>query len=518
MATEEQLIEARNNALNAGRNDDARKLADALAEMQGLPSRSSIRQPLEDFVFEQDPEEGGFETAAKSGVAGFANAFAEPLYGASDLMGLGDYVDSDAKLANLQNLQDRSSVGAGTKLVGDIAKYSVPGTAALKVAANSGKALPYIIAGAESLGSGLIKSLESPEEGDTRLGNASEEAAYALAGSGAGEVLKKTLKGINLKEGARKYLDQGGYLTPGQASDNKSIRYLESFMGVLPVTSRRTEDLQEQALQEYSPNVVQQLTQGLDETLSMLPKTGERATQKAMTQLGQTVDNLYEDAWGSVSQPSLMNWFTGGKNNYLDKISKKSELYSTPEETGALKRIALSVNDGIGKADTKIRNAMENAEGDFLETLTELRAELRSHAGPEVIQKLNHVDSFYPEVLAARRAASKKDFGTFTPREHAASTRTVGGTRRASEGRAPGQQDAENLSAIMAPQSIGLVKDIGRATRANPINIPFMEQIGNSLIGNTKLQRLGREQLKNEDLINQLRAFSGASGAAYFGD
>ena len=145
MATEEQLIEARNNALNAGRNDDARKLADALAEMQGLPSRSSIRQPLEDFVFEQDPEEGGFETAAKSGVAGFANAFAEPLYGASDLMGLGDYVDSDAKLANLQNLQDRSSVGAGTKLVGDIAKYSVPGTAALKVAANSGKALPYMV-------------------------------------------------------------------------------------------------------------------------------------------------------------------------------------------------------------------------------------------------------------------------------------------------------------------------------------------------------------------------------------
>ena len=70
----------------------------------------------------------------------------------------------------------------------------------------------------------------------------------------------------------------------------------------------------------------------------------------------------------------------------------------------------------------------------------------------------------------------------------------------------------------MAPQSIGLVKDIGRATRANPINIPFMEQIGNSLIGNTKLQILARKKLKNEDLINQLRAFSGASGAAYFGD
>jgi len=513
MATEEELLQARDNALNAGRKDDARKLTNILAKRQGLPSRESIRAPLKDFVFEQDPEEGGVTTALKSGAAGFANSYAKPLYGAADALGLGNVVDLEGKLAGTQAVQDRSPVGAGAELVGDIAKYALPGTAAYKAAK-----IPQLAKGAtaavglagEVLGAGAIKGLETPGEDQTRLGNAASEGGYAAAGMLGGEVLKRTLKGVNLKEGARKYLDEGGYMTPGQAAKRQSIGYLESIMGVFPLTARKTKVLQDKAIEEYSPHVVQKLTQGLKHgESSVLKKTGQKATQKAMKEMGETVDGLYDDAWKSVDGA---DWAQRGSGDFKEQLAQKAGLFSTPEETGVFKRIGLAVDDSIGQVDTKIRNAMENAEGDFLEALGELRVSLRQHAGPEVVGKLKHVDSFYPEVLAARKAASKKDFGAFAPKEHARATRMVGGARRAAEGTAPGQQAAEELSAAFEPQSIGMMANLGRVSRVNPINIPYMEALGNVVTGNTNAGR--RVRANDEDLINMLRMFGGATGAA----
>tara|TARA_R110000787_G_scaffold165423_2_gene278588 strand:- start:19 stop:1587 length:1569 start_codon:yes stop_codon:yes gene_type:complete len=522
MATVEELITARDNARAAGRDKDAKILDNAAAKMLELPEepkerqqlRAELRQPLPDGSYKggvdfRGQDASNFQRITRSAVAGLGNAFAKPVYGAIDAVTGGDSSD---KIQTLQNLQDTSPVGAVSNFTGEVAKYALPGVRVAKYG------MPAVF-GAETLGAGAIKSLETPEEGDTRLNNATTEAAFNAAAFGGGEVLKKALSGIDVGGAARQYLDSGGYMTPGSAATNPSVKWVEAAMKVFPGFARKTADLQERALQEYSPHITQDITARLDPTLNLTPHTGPTATQDAMREMGATVDRLYDDAWDAMSFDKMKEWHSIGRDRFMRDVTRKGELF-TKDNQAQLKRIAEAANQGIQRADEKIRQAMGSAEGDFLDALKELRTSLRARGGPEMTRKLDHVDGLYPEVLGATNAAAARSSsrGRFTPRAHANSLGGVQSNRIAAEGGVPGQQYTEELAESFEPQNLGLVSSIGKSTQAIPIHMPYMEGTGNMLVGNTAPQRKFRELISDDETLNKIRALNAAALTATIGD
>ena len=519
MATIEEIITARDNAIAAGRDDDAAALENAAAKMLELPEepeerqrhRESVRQPLPETrgVDFSDQDSSALQRMGRSAVGGLGSAFAKPVYGAIDAVTGGD---SSAKIETLQNLRDTSPVGSVAEFAGETAKYALPGVRAAQYGAKAAF-------GAETLNAAMLKSLETPDEYDTRLGNAASEGALTAATFGGGEVLKKALSGVDVRAAARKYLESGGYMTPGSAATSPSMKWGEAILKVLPGFARKTADLQEQAVREYSPRVAQDVTARLDPSMNLTPHTGPTASQDAIKEMGDTVDRLYDDAWDSMPFEKVTEWHATGRGRFIRDVTLKSKLFSK-DNKAQLKRIGDAANQGLKRADEKIRQAMGSAEGDFLDALKELRESLRARGGPDMLKKLSHVDSIYPEVVAVRKAGASKTAvrSEFTPQNYADNLGGVQGVRKSAEGAVPGQRYAEDLAAAFKPKNLGLVSSIGKGNQAIPLHMPYMKELGNAVVGNTGTQKAFRELISDDETLNRIRAMNAAMLTATIGD
>ena len=451
----------------------------------------------------------------KSALSGVGESFAKPIYGALDLadvdMGDGGFLNKESRQKALKTFEeetDKSAFGTAGELIGDISKFALPGAGLVK-ALGTGSKLARATGAAADIGTAAtLGALETPDKGETRGDRALEEALFAAGGLGAGKVLEKAVQGARKMKGAKEYIREGGYLTPGMAAKSPAIRGSESVMEVTPFLARGVKEARKDAEFGFNEKIINQVARQFDDTAKTLP-----AGHEGMEGLGRIVKKGYDDAWDAVNKDA---WFSGGQDSFIREVDEVARGWADTEAK-ALGRIAKVADGGdLKQVDSRIRKMKSNAEGDFLDELNDLQESLRAKAGEEAMEGLAKMDAGYGNYLALQGAAAKTDAGEFGARQLVKSARQVGGKSRAAKGQAPMQQQAEELATMMDSAGMTPLDFFRRLSNISPTPMPqaVLKKIGNLLIGETDPQRAAQLILENPEARAALRRMTTATGAA----
>ena len=351
---------------------------------------------------------------------------------------LGTETEEDReRLADWKRDAAQSGWGTAGQVVGEAAQMAVPGglafkglkaAAAAKNIANVGwKARTALDAGLSAAHGGL----QATEDGESHLGNALSGGAFGVLGGAAGAGIGKALKGIRKTKEAQKLIDEGVRLTPGQAAEGGLVQALEALgqwtVGIgKPILKARRgalEDWNVRALQAAAPKGVNISDYGV----------------KGFNQLKNSIDDAYAKAWSKVEAP--------GNEKIFSIISKAHKAQSRlgPDQRRTIEFLnddLVDLSESFTKEkllslDKSIRNQMNKAidakEFDLVDTLKEMRSNLRAAGSRETEVELKLLDRKYPRFLALARAASRKidargepvDPSLFSPEDLRAALRSM---------------------------------------------------------------------------------------------
>lgn len=467
--------------------------------------------PAEEAAPERE-EEAWYEDLAEGvGLSGL-----QTYYGAKDL-----FTDlSDEEKARLKDWQEdagQSGWGTAGRVLGEIGQMALPGAAALKGArglsalTKAGKSMSIINPALAEIGVAAGHgALKLPEEGASRGQEAFQSGLGALGGMGAGKLLKTAVKGIGKTKAAQELLDEGVYLTPGQAADSMSVSMLENAAEVTPFLARGTKKAKEAALESFNANV---LKKAVPKAMSgKVTKFG----QEGARQMEDVIDNAYKAAWKDASvPPATLRQVYMGAQDAMQNLAKKDSL--------AIKRILREFEGDIdvAKLDDILRAELKSAGSKrhaLSESLKGLRQTLRQGLPDENLAKLIEVDAAYPNYLAAMRASSRaaENKGVFTPQQLIQAGRQVGGVTKAGTGRAP-LQDIATAGTETVGQKIGgqPLEFMRRLAGAFP-SPPGMRGAGQMLLGQTGPQKAAT-RYAYDPMAELLRGYVSPAriGAAY---
>jgi hypothetical protein len=427
----------------------------------------------------------------------------ETYHGVRDLAGI-PAKNANAQLEDWRQDAGQSGWGTAGQVVGELGQIIAPGGALLKAAKVAGKtknamqaieaskkAKALVTAGVDGvIGTGLAAS-QAPDIGETRAGNAESAAIGALGGELAGKVLSKAVRGINVSDAGRRIMDAGAYLTPGQASNNKILKALQSIAEVTPVMAPSVRKAEERALKETAELVYKGAT-----------APNKRVSQSGVlgiAELKQGFEEAYEDAWkgataiSNTARVRFVDVVDAAKNRVPEAQQKQldnivtdfAELTTdiTPEKFKALDNVLRK----------RINAALDDY--DYQEILKQLRTTLRDGAPSGVFDKLQAVDAQYGSYLLAKSAAQKslKDRGEFTSKELITSLQSSGDA--AGYGQGPLQELVMDIAEISKSADDPAPLSFMRRIAGVGLAVPFAQKTGDAVLGNTGLQKTLAQQL-----------------------
>lgn len=449
----------------------------------------------------------------------------ETYAGAKDLLGLGSDKDR-ATLKKWKQAAGRSGWGTAGEVVGDVAQYTVPGTAGLKAAGAVAKTLPLaakaLPLAADVGGSAAIGYTKLPEEGQTRTENALQEAGAAVGGAALGKTLKVLGAGTELHPAAERLREKGVKMSIGQAHPH--LKRIEDMMEVMPGFARALKGMKRQAdatwhraaLQEAAPLTAASVKE-LDPTRLQRFKV-TASGHEGVQQLKKAYDEAYDEAYGKIGKLKLRQ-----VGDILDAGNRGAPVL-TKIQRAKIKR----VRDDIlhlwknNKADStrliseRIKNEMvgnqknRTLDGVLDDMLQRLKAGL-----PEPNRvALQRVDADYGKYVAVREAAGSaaarrssnvfhRAEGSFDPAGMFGLDELTAGSGRASNryerglGRAP-MQDFITDSASTIGQEAGPtpLSWWRRMSDVMPTVGP-QRTFGDIVVGNKPYQQVGRRLVRS---------------------
>jgi len=211
---------------------------------------------------------------------------------------------------------DAAESGWGTagQIFGEAVQMAMPGGAVAKGLKLSGKAAKLSSKARmamDAASGGLVAAAQSPEEGQTRLGNAGAEVLGSLAGSGIGEIAGKLLpnpmRGIARTDAAEEYKDLvGKYPTPGIASSGNVVPRLEELAAMASPAVRtargnaaqQLKDVAQRQVQMYPSDILATGNEGFRKTLKQSKIAWNRIwddTPMSLEKSGDIITNLMLD-------------------------------------------------------------------------------------------------------------------------------------------------------------------------------------------------------------------------------
>lgn len=442
---------------------------EALLLKRGQGVKPQAKERAEDEPWYEDLAEG----LAASGMGTF--------YGIKELI-KGLTPEEQARLKDWQKDAGQSGYGTAGKILGEVAQIAVPGGALVKGARLAGlaKQSPRLAAAlGETLAAGAHGAVTLPQEGDSRLKQATKQAAATLAGHGIFQAGAKAIKGARISEHARKLIDQGVYLTPGQAAPKGALPGIERLLTVTPLAARRTKEAQEKAVTSWHKNVIQAAApEGV-----VVTKPGH----EGFKQLHKGVKEAYKNAWLTADEiPGE------AADTLLTRIGEVAPDFGV-EDTRAFTRIEDNIyklfDEGGAKSaqalDNVLRREIKKAQkgSDLQKTLNGLRSAYREALPPPTKAALAAVDAKYPAYLTVKKAVSKASGkeGVFTPAQLTVSSRQVGTETSTALGAGP---LAESVKAGEAT--------VGQTTKKDAELIGFMRRALSALSGPIPMETAGR--------------------------
>jgi hypothetical protein len=318
---------------------------------------------------------------------------------------------SDEERRELLRLeQAKSGYATAGEVAGDIAALAIPGGAVGAATKGISRALPRALAalGLESGAVGAYEGLKAPEEGETRLENAATSAAL----TGAGGVLTKTLGKMGraaygkISPTAKKMLDQGVKLTPGQAREGGITSGMEKALMDTPFVGPAVKKMQDTANAQWNTRVLQ----------SVAPKGYEVTApgREGFKQLQEGFKNAYDRLWKPIKVTDVnlaelgKNWAHAGKNLDMLPPDLKNPLTAVYSRAGQQIKSYMDSGDVglLSKLDDDLRDAILDTDRISARHLRSFRSSLREALPPEAASKLTAIDKKYADYAVAQKAAS----------------------------------------------------------------------------------------------------------------
>ena len=444
--------------------------------------------------------------------------------GGKDLLSRTGLVDApdESDLARLKDWQDdagQSGWGTAGKIVGDIGQMAAGGgligaglkaatklPMAMRVATKVPNRLKGLLA-QQTAGAAAVGGTQLPETGESRLGNATTEAALTLGPAALMKIGGKAIRGFDKTPEAIAQLAEGIPLTPGMAASNTSIAGIENLMQVIPTAAKARKVAREAAEDSWGQKVME----------AAAPKgvkinAPARAGAKELT---AAVKQGYTDAWDLAKplSPSAFKDIGRTLRRTADVVDNKG--------VGVLKRATADVakldkkfsKKGLQSLDNSLRKsvsaAAKSGDTELAGGLKMVREKLKGTAKSKQRQALNEMDANYPKYLVVKKAGAKakQNEGKFTAKQLMESAGTVGGETRTFAGEAPLQDIADRGLQTVGRETPSILLD---ALKGFIPNIQTWQggydALGRSLIGETGAQKAGQEFLKNSKIAEALRS------------
>lgn len=223
------------------------------------------------------------------------------------------------------NQRDKALMGTGGGLVGNIggqvAQVAIPGTAALKV-------LPKV-AGAAASG-GLFAASQPVQQGDTRLGNTAQGAAFGAGGQAVASGVSALAK-------------------RGAASPQVQALYEKARAAGIPVNMAQLSD--------------SRFLKTLQSTLERLPLTGAQGTRNAQQ---EAFNRAVSKTFGEDVPKVTRDVYAGAKGRIGGEFERLSSSNSLTIDDNLLGRLAGVVDESIRFADEGTGKAVRNVVEDLL--------------------------------------------------------------------------------------------------------------------------------------------------------
>jgi hypothetical protein len=420
---------------------------------------------------------------------------------------------------------------------GDLAQIVAPGMGATKAMTGLGMFAKSPIAAATagdvlaSLGLGLA---HTPEGGVSRGERGGVDALWALGGGALG----KLAAGSRIGDDARKLMDEGVYLSPGQATDSQTIQALESAMEVTPFTARGTKAARARGQQEFREKVMEKVGNDLGVKVS-----GTETGQQAFKKLDDAWSQGYRDAFSQIdiipvetpkiiratANKQLKRFGKKGKN-LLKQLNEEIRLGTVNYKAGAAPGDVIDQMDAVLRQAAKTHGRKNKAFG---QAIGRVRQAMYETLPDEVVAKLSKMDELTPEVKMVQKAVAKANKtgrdGGFAPQEILGASGQVAGERAFARGDSP-LYDFLNAGQKTVGRNLGgqPLEWFRRLAAGAPSPAP-METMGDILMGSSWAQKevaslpqmllnaanpatvlpASAEQDEEDELIKLIRALKG---------
>lgn len=325
MPTKEQLMNALRQADAAGDTQAAQRFAQMIREQGGRfdgIKASNTSNAMSSFQAgvsqtkqrpgvsrQQQRQDDADRARAKryaknpilAGITGASNSVGSTLTGLADITGLtkikpiGDFVDRTNRMMSIEN-EELGMAGKIGYAGGEIAQAAIPVSkaAAVSKAVASAKGATSLVArvtpyiGNAAIGAGQA-GIKTPEQGQTRLGNAAFGAGAGVVGQGVAGALGKvvTSAGSKIAPEVRALVDKaaahGIRVTPAQVSNSTALKTARSVAGKFPLSGAR--GVAEQQQQQFNRAVAKTFGENAD---AVTPEV----YAAAKTRIGQQFNEL----------------------------------------------------------------------------------------------------------------------------------------------------------------------------------------------------------------------------------
>ena len=443
---------------------------------------------------------------------GVAESVLGTALGAKELMGLESDTDAQALAMLREDVEAAGPYATGGQIAGELAQLAIPGAAIARGAKAAPKvlqkALPVV--GDIGLAAGQA-AIRAPTKDETRAGQATEAATAALGGTAAGKLLQKSLQGVGVTDAARKLLDKGVPLTPGQASEAGLARGFDVASSITPFMAKGIRQMKEEGVEAWNREIFNEV--------APLGKSVTEAGEKGAKQLANFFNEGYTNAWAKAGRPSnegLVSMIDTGTQG-MRRLSDDSQrmIGGVFEDVRDMTRAYTP--EKVKELDKSLRKKISQAEReqkfDLLNTLRGMRQSLRDSLGPEARNDLLALDSKYDKYLTVKRAATQPqamEKGFFSPQDLAKASKTVGGETRAFTREGPLLPQAlEGVETVGKKDPVPFLNIVKGLAQVAPSPVGFQRGLGQTLLGETQTQKQLRETV--DPLVEALRQY-GVSG------
>ena len=515
------------------------RLARLQDEKERRVSAPDEPSPVEAALEVEGNEDGWMEDFGE----GIAASIMKTGYGIADLVGgvgEGTFQLDPERLADMQEDAKDSGFGTAGNVVGEIGQFLLGGgliakgglkVAKMAKAAERGsgqrKALRKAVGAIGRPGlvreasiAGGLGGLQYADENESRAGNAITNAALVGAGGLALKGAAKAFKGAEVTKYAKKAMERGDYLTPGQAAKGGLIRAVENVMGVFPGLASGVVKARNKGINDWATGTLT----GFTNKLGM--KAPKRFDNKAAQDIVSKFDENANAAWNKAKSFSPADDFekiivkvSPRLNEEGDKAVAKILSRVFDPETG--KKLILNKNelrvlyDDLGnlKGSNKATN----------DTMSELRQTIRNKIGKEAGDEVKVLNDIYPDYKTVKTALQNVPLTEgpvlITPKMLDAAAKTVSrkGQKRATQDQSFATATREGVETVERGEPGVLFDLLKGVAQTIPSPDKAMEVAGRAVLGQTKVQQIAQPAIRRmEEYSRALRRKGGVGGSAIF--